>query len=303
MVVPTAGDMNVPVNTGIAMATAARIVPITEAENPTRYAHYGRSPGQAMADAFAMESVMRKRRWTVGEEGSRPTWTTENNASGIVFDIDDLDQSHDAWNEPDFGELGTLCAGGSDHPSCKYPWPCGGEGCAPMRLEHVHDDGRRSALRIPVVSPQGEHGFLFPDPEARLSGGFDIDGFMTNLVGWFFHTGGREIPTELCMGVVPSTVQASCIRPRTCTDDASACATDEDCADGVACVTEAEGLCNAPVGDLPVPCNDDDLCLDAYPLGVPDPSDPAYTPRSDDPASVNTHACSWISELGGDDNP
>jgi hypothetical protein len=303
LVIPTAGDMNVPVNTGIAMATAAHIVPITEAEDPARYAHYGRSPGQAMADAFVMESVIRKRRWTVGEEGARPTWTADNNAAGIVFDIDDLDLSRDAWNEPDFAELGALCAGDSGHLSCRYPWPCGAGGCAPLRLEHGHPDGRRSALRVPVVAPQGDHGFLFPDPAARLGGGFDIDGFMVNLVGWFFHSGGKELPLEVCMNVVPGTVQASCVRPRACTDDASNCATDEDCAEGVACVTEIEGLCSAPAGADPVVCTDDAICQTTYPLGIPDPTDPAYSPLSDEPASVDTHVCSWIAELGGDDTP
>jgi hypothetical protein len=98
-------------------------------------------------------------------------------------------------------------------------------------------------------------------------------------------------------------VQASCVRPRACTDDASNCATDEDCAEGVACVTEIEGLCSAPAGADPVVCTDDAICQTTYPLGIPDPTDPAYSPLSDEPASVDTHVCSWIAELGGDDTP
>jgi hypothetical protein len=302
LVIPTAGDMNVPINTGIAIATAARIVPISEAEDAARYAHYGRSPAQAMADAMVMEGVVRKRRWTVGERGARPVWDAQNNARGIVFDSDDLDQRRDAWNEPDFAELGALCAGDSDHPSCTYPWPCAGD-CQPLRLDRVHDDGRRSALRIPVVNPDGDHGFLFPGPNARLDGGFDIDAYMVNLVGWFFYSGGKELPVEVCMNVVPSILHSACVRPRTCTDDASACTIDDDCADGIACVTEAQGVCSGAAGTEPINCRDDDVCLAAYPLGIADPADPAYTPVTEDPASIDTHVCSWIAELGGDNSP
>ena len=272
LVVPTVGDMNVPVNTGVAMATAGHIISLTEAENPQAYAHYGRSQGQALADSFALEGVTRMRRWTVGEAGNRPVWTAETNPDGIQFDPDNIDQGTDAWNEPGFGELGALCAAGSDHLSCRYPWACGGETpCQPLHANLVMNDGRLSALRMPVVSPTGDHGFLYPDPDARLSGGYDIDGHMVNLVGWYFHSGGREIPQELCMNVHLSTVIPTCVNdvctPGPAEGDAAACLNDEDCAN-------------------------------LYALGVPNPDDPAYAPRDlSDPSDADQHICSWIEEL------
>ena len=133
------------------------------------------------------------------------------------------------------------------------------------------NDGRVSALRMPVVSPTGDHGFLYPDPDARLSGGYDIDGHMVNLVGWFFRSGGREIPQELCMNVHLSTVIPTCVNdvctPGPAEGDAAACLNDEDCAN-------------------------------LYALGVPNPDDPAYAPRDlADPSDADRHICSWIEEL------
>jgi hypothetical protein len=270
MVIPTVADMNVPVNTGIAMATAAGIVTLNRSENPQVYDHYGRSQGQALADSFSLEAVVRKRRWTVGDTGDRPLWNAESNPAGIVFDADDLDQGQDAWNEPGFSELGELCAGGSEHLSCRYPWACGGDNapCAPLKATFEMSDGRKSALRMPVVSPTGDHGFLFPQPEARLTGGYDIAGHMVNLVGWFFRSGGRELPEELCMGVHPSSIMSACV----------------------------ESLCVPGVPDEDaLACEADSDCVEAYPLGVPNPEDPAYAARDDN--NADSHLCSWIEEL------
>ena len=272
LVVPTVGDMNVPVNTGVAMATAGHILSLSEEENPEAYAHYGRSQGQALADAFALEGVTRMRRWTVGEAGNRPAWNAETNPNGIQFDADDMDQSSDAWNEPGFGELGALCAAGSDHLSCRYPWACGGDTpCRPLQADRVMDDGRISALRLPVVSPTGDHGFMYPDPDARLEGGYDIDGHMVNLVGWYFRSGGRELPQELCMNVHPSTVIPTCV--------------DEVCTPG-------------PAQGEAATCFTDADCANLYALGVPNPEDPAYQPRDlSDPSDADRHVCAWIEEL------
>jgi hypothetical protein len=272
LVVPTVGDMNVPVNTAVAMATAASIVSITQAENPEAYAHYGRSQGQALADTFALEAVTRKRRWTVGATGQRPVWNAQDNPQGIQFDPDNLDEGRDAWNEPDFAELGRLCGGGSDHLSCRYPWTCAAtQSCKPLRANKVMEDGRISAMRMPVIEPTGAHGFMYPNPEARLNGGYDINGHMVNLVGWYFRSGGRELPQEICMNVHSATVVSTCV--------------EEVCTPG------------NPGDDL-VPCAVDADCMAVYPLGVPHPEDPAYAPRDlNNPADAENHICSWIEAL------
>ena len=128
-------------------------------------------------------------------------------------------------------------------------------------------DGRISALRMPVVNPTGEHGFMFPDPDARLSGGYDMDAHMVHQVGWFFRSGGTDLPIERCMGVVPSTVRPSCV----------------------------EGLCAPFEGDEAATCESDDDCTAAYPLGVADPNDPAYAePNPEDPEDIHNHTCAWL---------
>ena len=183
-----------------------------------------------------------------------------------------MDQGRDAWNEPSFTELGALCDAGSDHLSCRYPWACGGATpCQPLHATMSMDDGRISALRMPVVSPTGDHGFMYPDPDARLSGGYDIDGHMVNLVGWFFRSGGRELPQEVCMNVHPATVIPTCV----------------------------ETVCSPGMPDEEAQsCESDEDCMARYPLGVPHPEDPAYAPRNlADPADADHHVCAWIEEL------
>ena len=227
MVIPTAGDMNVPVNTVFAMATAAGILPLTEAEAPAAYAHYGRSPAQAAADAFALEAVVRKRRWTQGDRGARPVWTAESNPGGIQFDVDDLDMRRDRFHAPDFEELGVLCKGDTSHPSCRYAWSCGDANnpCKPLRefTGQLLADGRTSALRVPMLNVEGQHGFLYPEPDRRLNGGFDTYGFMVNLIGDFFASGGKSLRQEVCMNVIPATIVSTCTYPLTCEADGSPC--------------------------------------------------------------------------------
>lgn len=306
MVIPTAGDMNVPVNTAFAMATAAGILPLTEAEAPEAYAHYGRSPAQAAADAFAMEAVVRKRRWTQGDRGARPAWTAETNPNGIQFDVDDLDMRRDSFNAPDFAELGALCKTGASHPSCRYAWPCGDEGtpCRPLRdfTGQQLADGRTGALRVPMLNIEGQHGFLYPEPDRRLNGGFDTYGFMVNLTGSFFASGGKVLRQEACMNVVPATIVSTCDFPFACEADGAACDTPgpDGCGEGNACLQAEEGTCNtgvSPAGE-PVSCDDDATCALAFPYGVLDPSDPAQTPVGADQESIDNHVCDWIENLG-----
>ncbi|MBF94263.1 MAG: hypothetical protein CMH58_03775 [Myxococcales bacterium] len=306
MVIPTAGDMNVPVNTAFAMATAAGILPLTEAEAPAAYAHYGRSPAQAAADAFALEAVVRKRRWTQGDRGARPVWTAESNPGGIQFDVDDLDMRRDRFHAPDFEELGVLCKGDTSHPSCRYAWSCGDANnpCKPLRefTGQLLADGRTSALRVPMLNVEGQHGFLYPEPDRRLNGGFDTYGFMVNLIGDFFASGGKSLRQEVCMNVIPATIVSTCTYPLTCEADGSPCDSPgpEGCGEGNACLQADEGICatGASASETPVTCRNDETCALSFPYGVLDPNDPAQTPVGADQDSIDNHVCEWIKSLG-----
>lgn len=306
MVIPTTGDMNVPVNTAFAMATAAGILPLMEADNPEGFAHYGRSPAQAVADAFAMEAVVRKRRWTQGERGARPVWDAESNPGGIQFDVDDLDMRRDSFNAPDFKELGELCASGSQHLSCNYAWNCGSgdNACQPLRnfTGFPLADGRTGALRVPMLNVEGQHGFLYPEPERRLAGSFDSYAFMVNLTGSFFASGGKDLRQEVCMNVVPATISSTCLKPLQCEGTEDACETPgpDGCGEGVACLQADAGTCDTGASDPgePVACDDDEPCAQAFPYGVLDPEDPAQEPLGADQASIDSHVCDWIQSLG-----
>lgn len=51
-----------------------------------------------------------------------------------------------------------------------------------------------SAMRLAYILPTGEHTFNAPNPALA----FDIHTFMTNQVGWFLITGGRELLDDHC---------------------------------------------------------------------------------------------------------
>ena len=64
----------------------------------------------------------------------------------------------------------------------------------PLRL--TRDTGRgKSALRIPMGSPSGQHAFATPDPTSS----FDLNTFLVHMVGRYFSTRGRELRDEVCM--------------------------------------------------------------------------------------------------------
>lgn len=52
-----------------------------------------------------------------------------------------------------------------------------------------------SAMRLAFIRPTGEHTFNAPTPAAA----FDIHTFMTNQVGWFLATGGKELVDDHCL--------------------------------------------------------------------------------------------------------
>jgi hypothetical protein len=65
----------------------------------------------------------------------------------------------------------------------------------PMRLSIDHGGGGRSALRIPLLDPKGQHAFLVPNPQAD----FDNDQFLIHQVGRFLSSAGRELSDDPCM--------------------------------------------------------------------------------------------------------
>jgi len=65
---------------------------------------------------------------------------------------------------------------------------------APLRAQKKSAEGL-AALRIPLLAPKGQHGFILPKPAAT----FDNNTFMVHLVARYLTSGGKILPDEVCM--------------------------------------------------------------------------------------------------------
>lgn len=173
LVIPTGGDMNVPVNTGIMMARAAGLIELEKA-NPrfdgTKYA--GMSDNRVLLSTHTVESIECLPRW--------------RNAKGeaVLFDIDDLDFGKNPYGEPSMSTEANV---------------------TPLRLKKAatHAKGGVHGMRIPMIEQNGKHDFNAPTPDWP----FDINGFMNNQVYWYFYTDGNELVDDPCLEKSTCTVE------------------------------------------------------------------------------------------------
>ncbi len=171
LVVATVGDMNVPVNTGVAIARAAGIIDYL---NP--HPCYGVPPDRLYVDFYVLEGVEKLGRFIDRYHGVP-----------VLFDIDDLDNTHDFY---DYDKGKTFYV-----PDLNDYYP----ECGPLRSTVERPDGGVSALRMPYMVEDGQHGFFIPSPQKSSAGGFDMDNFMINQIGRYFQTGGRELVDDPCL--------------------------------------------------------------------------------------------------------
>ncbi len=161
LVIPTLGDMNVPVDTGIAIARAAGIIPVFSPDprypNPLRPGSF-LTPNQVLIHNFVVEGVAELKRFTHPVTGR-----------GILFDPDDLSNNSDGFGSPRL------------HP--------------PLRLTVRTPQGGVAAMRIPNLNPNGQHGFSLPDPRLK----FDYNLFMANQIGVYFRSRGTEVRDDPCL--------------------------------------------------------------------------------------------------------
>jgi hypothetical protein len=122
----TAGDMNVPISTGISQARAAGLIPFRPgAEDP----RYGVTPQRVLIDNWVAEGLERLRRF------DRAPW---NDNRPILLDPDELSQGADGTDAPTLSE--------------------------PLRLGLSSADGATDVVRFFYVSSRGAHGLGPPDP-------------------------------------------------------------------------------------------------------------------------------------------
>jgi hypothetical protein len=122
----TAGDMNVPINTGIAEGLAAGLIPYEPGANDPRY---GKTPHRVLIDHYVAEGLERLQRF------DKPPW---NDSRRILLDPDELSEGLDGFDAP------TLST--------------------PLRLRTDGPNDGESVLRIIYPRPNGAHGIGPSDP-------------------------------------------------------------------------------------------------------------------------------------------
>jgi hypothetical protein len=193
---PTAGDPQVPVNTGISMARARGVLgswlrdPARPPEEGWRELfavddRYAVSPDQYLVDRFVYEGVGRLQRY--GDNPVNPN---------VIFDVDDVSDGTATWS------CGPSDWSGPSENGCPeevvgqevffgVPHPPAGEALRHDR-KRSPEDPAHDALRVPVLRPAGQHGIYNAQPFRA----FDADAFMVNFTTRFLGTAGRNVRHE-----------------------------------------------------------------------------------------------------------
>lgn len=193
LVIPTAGDLLVPVNTGIMIAAAAGTISASEPDP-----RYGKSQLRHLIDSYALEAVDRFGRYEMDVDLD-PTKTCAY-ASTVrrrgVVDVDDLDQGTSELHAPTpVAPLRATLRSADGAPAVAQPIMC--DDGDPARCSTVYRDAAGlQAMRMPYLDYRGQHGFA---PTANPCRPFDVDRYMMNLVARFFQTGGTELWDDLCL--------------------------------------------------------------------------------------------------------
>lgn len=170
--VPTIGDMNVPINTGINIARAAGMIPLFQPDARTftisttgqTFTAYQFSQDDVILKGWVNEGLWRLNRYT-------------DAYGGLLLDLDNLSEGRDFTSTSPIGFPRTV-------PRLDPP----------LRATVATKTGV-SGMRIPYMDPRGHHGFDIPHPGMD----FDVDAYMIHLIGRFFQTRGTEIHDDICL--------------------------------------------------------------------------------------------------------
>jgi hypothetical protein len=155
MLMPSVGDPGVLIASGVALGRAAGFIAYDRAD-----ARYGKSQNQQMLDTFTTEGTVRLAHFK-DSQGNAVLMDVEHLA-GIV-PVDD----------------------GLDVPRLDPP----------LRLMAQNPvDGTYSGFILPMLSPQGKHGFVSPDPTQA----FDLGTYLLNIIGRYMASNGREFSWDKC---------------------------------------------------------------------------------------------------------
>ena len=67
----------------------------------------------------------------------------------------------------------------------------------PLRLMRKDDQGNYAGFILPMLSPQGKHGFVGPDPMQS----FDLGTYLLNIMGRYLASSGKEFSWDKCQAL------------------------------------------------------------------------------------------------------
>ncbi len=189
LVIGTAGDRVVPINTAAAQMRAAGILDFSNVDP-----RYGKTPNQLLVDNWVLEGVEQYGRSYPDDASGR----CDTDPCPILFDPDDLDLDTDGYESPYPADPLRLW-----RPS--VPDDLLASALLDCDVETVNEGGRTwvekvtcpdgvSAGLFPIIFPDGEHGFYIPDPALV----FDINTYLVNQIALYFSTDGTELSFALC---------------------------------------------------------------------------------------------------------
>ncbi len=194
LVMPTAGDFTVPVNTGVALGRAAGLLgswrrdETLPAEQGWRQLfapdpRYGKSVDQHLVDEYVVEGDTRYRRFVDPAFGVEVPSDVDDDSDGtLAFGCGDAD-----WSSKS-GETRCPAELRGRTPEAFFQVRSPGPGKAlRMRLERA--EGGNDAFRVPVLRPHGQHGIYNAQPFRR----FDADAYMVNFTLRFLGSRGRDV--------------------------------------------------------------------------------------------------------------
>ena len=246
LLMPTAGDMVVPVNTGIAHARVAGLLGSWKRDPE----NHGPESGWRALHATDARYGMSIDRWLVD------TWTVEGDArlerypdnpevQAVIFDPDDVSDGTAMFSCGDSDWSAIIgennCPDELEGQEIFFPVPNPGPGGA-LRSDHLRDDGTLDGFRVPLLRPGGQHG-IYNAQSFRV---FDADAYSVNQTLRFLLSRGGTLQHE-----------AGC--------DCSAAGVPNFTYNGEPEDPGLEGGCTTD--DLNV-C--DQTCLDAWGLWIPD---------------------------------
>lgn len=219
LVMPTVGDMNVPVNTGIALARAAGLLPMTYDEAVKKDYFYGPSK-TAWNDAKNYDAWL-KNKMTWKEMNAQYKKSGKTTPNQILLDnyvIEGLEKIKRFSEKPDDG---VACVSDSN---CRFGGTCKDGLCyipiladpddlaegktgfnnpriiPPLRIIRKTKSGI-SALRIPYGHPAGSHFFnpFGPAEYFGVKSTFDLGTYMINEMKHYLLTEGKELYDDSCL--------------------------------------------------------------------------------------------------------